>query len=114
MTNRTNRSNRQHFVHFSLIKWSFSDRQQIERCFVGWTLCDSIGHECQNVLVTYCIEDGSEQAEWLSATVLRLAEDVTVGADPEYIIKYDIDEDDDEWTMPLLKDLDKGDLILLN
>ena len=47
LTNRTNRSNRQHFVHFSLIKWNFSDRQQIERCFVGWTLCDSIGHECQ-------------------------------------------------------------------
>ena len=45
LTNRTNRSNRQHFVHFSLIKWNFSDRQQIERCFVGWTLCDSIGHE---------------------------------------------------------------------
>ena len=45
-TNRTNRSNRQHFVHFSLIKWNFSDRQQIECCFVGWTLCDSIGHEC--------------------------------------------------------------------
>ena len=42
LTNRTNRSNRQHFVHFSLIKWNFSDRQQIERCFVGWTLCDSI------------------------------------------------------------------------
>ena len=61
-----------------------------------------------------CIEDGSEQAEWFNATVLHLAEDVTVGADPEYIIKYDIDEDDDEWTMPLLKDLDKGDLILLN
>ena len=57
-----------------------------------------------------CIEDGSDQAEWFDATVLRLAEDVTVGADPEYII----DEDDDEWTMPLLKDLDKGDLILLN
>ena len=61
-----------------------------------------------------CIEDGSEQAEWFNTTVLRLAEDVTVGADPEYIIKYDTDEDDDEWTMPLLKDLDKGDLILLN
>ena len=61
-----------------------------------------------------CIEDGSEQAEWFNATVLHLAEDVTVGADPEYIIKYDIDEDDDEWTMQLLKDLDKGDLILLN
>ena len=61
-----------------------------------------------------CIEDGSEQAEWFNATVLHLAEDVTVGADPEYIIKYDIDDDDDEWTMPLLKDLDKGDLILLN
>ena len=37
LTNRTNRSNRQHFVHFSLIKWNFSDPQQIERCFVGWT-----------------------------------------------------------------------------
>ena len=62
-----------------------------------------------------CIEDGSDQAEWFDATVLRLAEDVTVGADPEYIIKYDIDEDDDEqWTMPLPKDLDKGDLILVN
>ena len=61
-----------------------------------------------------CIEDGSEQAEWFNATVLRLAEDVTAGVDPEYIIKYDIDEDDDEWTMPLIKDLDKGDLILLN
>ena len=48
LTNRTNRSNRQHFVHFSLIKWNFSDRQQIERCFVGWTLCDSIGHEWVN------------------------------------------------------------------
>lgn len=41
-----------------------------------------------------CIEDGSEQAEWFNATVLHLAEDVTVGADPEYIIKYDTDEDD--------------------
>lgn len=61
-----------------------------------------------------CIEDGSEQAEWFNATVMRLADDVTVGADPEYIIKYDTDDDDDEWTMPLLKDLDKGDLILLN
>ena len=61
-----------------------------------------------------CIEHGSEQAEWFNATVLRLAEDVTVGVDPEYFIKYDIDEDDDEWTIPLLKDLDKRDLILLN
>ena len=61
-----------------------------------------------------CMEDGSEQAEWFNATVLCLAEDVTVGVDPEYIIKYDIDEDYDEWTMPLLKDLDKGDLTLLN
>ena len=60
-----------------------------------------------------CIEDGSEQAEWFNATVVCLAVDVTVGADPEYIMKYDIDNDD-EWTMPLLKDLDKGDLILLN
>ena len=61
-----------------------------------------------------CIEDGSEQAEWFNATVLRFPDDVTAGADPEYIIKYDVDEDDVEWTMPLLKDLDKGDLILLN
>ena len=58
-----------------------------------------------------CIEDGSEQAEWFNATVLRLAEDIPDGAnaiDAEYIIKYDIDEDEDEWTMPLLKDLKRG------
>ena len=57
-----------------------------------------------------CIEDGSEQAKWFNATVLRLAEDIPDGAnaiDAEYIIKYDIDEDEDEWTMPLLKDLKK-------
>ena len=24
----------------------FSDRQQIECCFVGWNLFDSIGHDC--------------------------------------------------------------------
>ena len=61
-----------------------------------------------------CIENGSEMAEWFNATVMRLADNVSVGADPEFIIKYDIDDDDDEWTMPLPKDLDKGDLILLN
>ena len=61
-----------------------------------------------------CIEDGSEQAEWFNGTVLRFAEDVTAGADPDYITKYDIDEDNDEWTVPLLKDLNKGDLILLS
>ena len=55
----------------------------------------------------YCARNG------LDVATLKI-EDVTVGADPEYIINYDIDEDDDEWTMPLLKDLDKGDLILLN
>ena len=58
-----------------------------------------------------CIEDGSEQAEWFSATVLRLADDIPDGAnaiDAEYITKYDIDEDEDEWTMPLLKDLKIG------
>ena len=63
-----------------------------------------------------CIEDGSEQAEWFNAIVLRLAEDIPDGAnaiDAEYIIKYNIDEDEDEWTMPLLKDLKKGDLIVL-
>ena len=64
-----------------------------------------------------CIEDGSEQAEWFNATVLHLAEDIPDGAnaiDAEYIIRYDIDEDEDEWTnMPLLKDLKKGDLIVL-
>ena len=48
------------------------------------------------------------------STQLSCADDVTAGIDPEYIIKYDIDEDDDEWTMPLIKDLDKGDLILPN
>ena len=37
-----------------------------------------------------CIEDGSEQPEWFNATVVCLTV-VTVGADPEYIIKYDID-----------------------
>ena len=63
-----------------------------------------------------CIEDGSEQAQWFNATVLRLAEDIPDGAnaiDAEYIIKCDIDKDEDEWTMPLLKDLKKGDLIVL-
>lgn len=58
-----------------------------------------------------CIEDGSEQAEWFNATVLRLAEDIPDGAnaiDAEYIIRYE-----DEWTMPVLKDLKKGDLIVL-
>ena len=61
-----------------------------------------------------CIEDGSEQAEWFNATVLCLAQDIPDRADAidaDYIIKYDIDED--EWTMPLLKDLKKGDLIVL-
>ena len=53
-----------------------------------------------------CIKHGFEQAEWFNATVLHLAEDVPVGADPEYIIKYDTDKNDDEWTMPFLKDLD--------
>ena len=51
-----------------------------------------------------------------NATVLRFAEDIPDGADAinaEYIVKYDIDEDKDEWTMPLLKYLKKGDLIVL-
>ena len=46
----------------------------------------------------------------------RLAEDIPDGANAihaKYIIKYDIDEDEDKWTMPLLKDLKKGDLIVL-
>ena len=57
-----------------------------------------------------CIEDGSKQAKWFNATVLRLAEDIPDGANA---IEYNIDEDEDEWTMPLLKDLKKGDLIVL-
>ena len=63
-----------------------------------------------------CIKDGSEQAEAFNATVLRFAEVIPDGADAtnvEYIIRYDIDEDEDEWTMPLLKDLKKGELIAL-
>ena len=48
-----------------------------------------------------CIEDGSDKAEWFNATVLRLAEDIPDGVDA-------IDADEDQWTMPLLKDLDKG------
>lgn len=32
--------------------------------------------------------------------------------DVEYIIRYDIDEDEDEWIMLLFKDLKKGDLIV--
>lgn len=58
-----------------------------------------------------------DQAEWFNATVLCLAEDIPDGVDAinaDYVIKYDIDEDEDEWTMPLLKDLDEAGLILLN
>ena len=46
----------------------------------------------------------------------NIAADMPNGADAidvKYIIRYDIDEDEDEWTMPLLKDLKKGDLIVL-
>ena len=60
-----------------------------------------------------CIEDGAEQPEWFNATVVRLAEDSDLVADAintEYFIKYDIEED--EWIMPLLKDLSKDDLII--
>lgn len=50
-----------------------------------------------------CTEDGSDQAEWFDATVLRLSEEIPNGVDainPDYIIRYDIHEDEDEWTMP--------------
>ena len=50
----------------------------------------------------------------LQSRAMTSPDHLAVGAVPEYIIKYDIDEDDDEWIMTLLKDLYKGDLILLN
>ena len=55
LTNRTNRSNRQHFVQLIANEMQFSDRQQIECCFFGWTLFDSIRHEWYlSALLYYC------------------------------------------------------------
>ena len=33
----------------------FSDRQQIECCFVGWNLFEGIGHEWTNFLILRCV-----------------------------------------------------------
>ena len=58
-----------------------------------------------------CRESGENQSSWFGATVTGLWQIKRDTVKTEYKILYD-ESSDDEWHMPLLCDLEKGDLII--
>ena len=58
-------------------------------------------------------EEGEGLVQWFEAKVIAIAEAHRKPLDTKYVIKYDIEPPEQSWTFPLLKDLKKGDLIIV-
>ncbi|XP_052280527.1 uncharacterized protein LOC127878134 [Dreissena polymorpha] len=57
-----------------------------------------------------CRDPETNEVSWYSGMVIKML--LEKGRKTEYIVKYDDDDDADEWRMPLIIDMEKGDLIL--
>ena len=66
--------------------------------------------------IRHCVkEEGSEEILWSLGEVLNINKHNN--SNPrltEYIVHYDLDDPDETYRMPLLLDLEKGDVLILN
>ncbi|CAC5361156.1 unnamed protein product [Mytilus coruscus] len=64
-----------------------------------------------NISKQKCKEEGSNEISWCSGKVLSIHK--LNGKKTEYLVKYDMDEND-KWQFPLLVDMSNGDLIIVD
>ncbi len=62
--------------------------------------------------VKHLVRDPGQPVEWLPGKVLKVTQCKAI--DTIYIIRYDgLSESESDWSFPLLKDMNKGELIIL-